>query len=335
MRIARSFITAVIVVALAAPAAFAGATVGQHTKFGFGGTIGRMVNLFGGKAAKEGVDSISVVNGDRRNHIVGESGELVDLKEEKIYRINYARKTYTVTTFDELRKQWEDAQKQAEKESGNAEEEKPQEKGPEYTVDVDVKETGKKEVINGFHTHQVIVTTTVREKGKTLEQAGGGVLTSDLWIGPHVSEMKELQSFEQRYASKLYGQMVSGMDMQALARVFASAPQFSEAMKKFQEKEGALDGTPIRTTLTFESVADPRAKKENGEDESAGPSAAAARMIGGFLSRHRGSKNEESEAKSENPNRSMVFTSTNVLTSAEGSADRSKLEIPAGFRQVK
>src|SRR5512140_1605808 len=334
VRFARTLGITVFVITLSAPAAFSAGTVAQHTKIGFGGAIGRIANVFGGKAVKEGIDSVSVVKGDRRNHIVGDNGELVDLKEEKIYKIDYARQTYTVTTFDELRKKWEEEQKRAEKESGSAREEKPEKKGPEYVVEVDVKETGKKQVISGFNTHEVIVTTTVHEKGKTLDEAGGAVLTSDLWIGPHVPELAELAKFEQRYAEKLYGHNFAGMDPRALASVIATAPQFTQAMKKFQEKADALDGTPILSELTFESVRDPRAKEDDQEADSSSPSSAAAKMVGGFLAR-RHKNDADSGSKPETANRAKIFTSTNEITRADHEADAAKLAVPSGFREVK
>ena len=70
-------------------------------------------------------------------------------------------------------------------------------------IDFDVKNTGEKKTINGFDTHQVVMTITVREKGKTLEQSGGMVLTSDMWLAPTIAAMKEIADFDMRYAQKL------------------------------------------------------------------------------------------------------------------------------------
>ncbi|HKO02908.1 MAG TPA: hypothetical protein VJ032_14515, partial [Thermoanaerobaculia bacterium] len=89
-----------------AAAAFGDATVDQKVQLHFGGAMS-IVNVFGGKATHEGADSTVVVKGDRKSSRTGGSGEIVDLAAEKIYRIDYDRKTYKVTTFDELRKQFE------------------------------------------------------------------------------------------------------------------------------------------------------------------------------------------------------------------------------------
>src|SRR5690242_6666206 len=67
----------------------------------FSGMLGRMANLFGGKAAKEGVISTVAVSGDRKMTANDTHGQIVDLKEQKVYDLDMRRKTYTVTTFEE------------------------------------------------------------------------------------------------------------------------------------------------------------------------------------------------------------------------------------------
>ena len=62
--------------------------------------------------------------------------------------------------------------------------ETPAEKPPECEIDVVTKSTGAARALNGFDTKQLITTITVRQKGKTVEQGGGLVLTSDSWVTP-------------------------------------------------------------------------------------------------------------------------------------------------------
>src|SRR6185295_9244670 len=164
----------------------------EKTHVEFAGMLGRMVNIFGGKAAREGTTSTVAVKGDRMARLDDSVGQIVDLAEEKIYDLDLKKKSYKVTTFAELRRRMEEARKKAEedarKEAGKEpEKEKPAEKDPnakEVEIDFDVKNTGAKKSINGFDTHQAVVTVTVREKGKTLEQSGGMVVTSDMWLAP-------------------------------------------------------------------------------------------------------------------------------------------------------
>lgn len=336
-------------VVIAASMVFAGAgdlraeaQVEEKTEFKMTGAIGAMVNVFGGKAAREGVTSETSVKGDRRNRVMGNSGELVDLKEEKIYRIDYARKTYTVKTFDEVRKELEEAMKRSKQ---MPEEESPKEKGkkegPEYEVDFDVEETGEKQVINGFNTKQTIMTITVREKGKKLADSGGVVLTSDMWMGPQLAPYKEIADFERRYYTKVYGGLMSAGDMQQMAALMAATPAFSKAMKALSEKKGSLSGTPVRATLTFETVAgknQPKKSESDDEEASEDDQAAAAKMLGGLMGklRKRPASDEgedEKPRKPSDPNRSVLFTSKSEVLSAEATVSADALEIPAGFKK--
>ncbi|HEX8253536.1 MAG TPA: hypothetical protein VF846_10330, partial [Thermoanaerobaculia bacterium] len=238
----------------------------QKTRVQFGGIIGGIANVFGGKAAREGVSSTTAVKGNRRLTTTDRSGELVDLSEEKIYRLDYGRKTYEVVTFAELRKQYEDAKKEAAEDAKKQEKSGKKEEGPEYEVDFDIKETGQKQTVNGFDTKQVIVTATVREKGKKLEQSGGAVLTADMWMGPKVPAMTELNAFNAKYFKQLYGDATA--EMQQMAILMATTPTFAKAMKEFSKKRGAFDGESIRTTLTFETVAAPGQQAEQQEQDA-------------------------------------------------------------------
>ena len=118
------------------------------------------------------------------------TGQIIDLNEEKIYDLDMKKKTVKVTTFDELRRQMEDARKRAEQ---NVQKEQPAEKPApppdekNLEIDFDVKNTGMRKTINGFDTREAVMTITVREKGKKLEQSGGLVLTSDMWLAPRIA----------------------------------------------------------------------------------------------------------------------------------------------------
>jgi len=305
---------------LATATAFAEGTVQQKTHVQFGGVVGGIVNVFGGKAAREGVTSTTAVKGNRRLTANERTGELVDLSEEKVYHLDYGRKTYEVVTFAELRKQYEDAKKKAAEEAEDDDEDKPKKKeGPEYEVDFSVKETGQKQTINGFDTKQVIATATVHEKGKKLEQSGGAVLTADMWMGPKIPAMREINAFNEKYYRQLYGDPTA--EMQQMAVLLATTPTFAKAMKEFSKKRSSFEGDAIRTTLTFESVAAPGQEAEEQESTS---------LVGGLL---RGAMKKRQERKGEAaaPGHSKLFDSTSEILSASASAG--DVGVPAGFKE--
>jgi hypothetical protein len=158
----------------------------------FEGMLGRMMGMFGGKAAREGVVTSNAVRGNRKAEFNDTRGRIVDLAEEKVYEIDMKKKTYEVTTFEELRRRMREAQEKAQRdaprddEAREAKDERPEK---EVEVDFDVKETGQTRSLAGYDTRQVIMTVTVREKGRTLEDGGGLVMTADSWLGPEIAAM--------------------------------------------------------------------------------------------------------------------------------------------------
>ena len=96
----------------------------------FSGILGRMANLFGGKAAKEGVVSTVAVSGNRKMTVNDTRGEIIDLTQQKVYDLDMRRKTYTVTTFDELRRRMSEMEAKAKDDAAKApKDEQPQNQG--------------------------------------------------------------------------------------------------------------------------------------------------------------------------------------------------------------
>src|SRR5262245_5663729 len=178
----RRLTSLIVVLVLASSTLSADIRSDQRVKFQLGGALGKMINMFS-KGAREGVTTMVAVKGNRKATINGDStGQIIDLSEEKIYDLDLKKKTYRVTTFAELRQQMERARQQAQqtaREERPAEPSKPAEKDPnakEFEVDFDIKNTDETKTINGFATKKSVMTVTVREKGKTLNDSGGMVM---------------------------------------------------------------------------------------------------------------------------------------------------------------
>ena len=89
----------------------------QKARVQFAGMLGRMFNMFGGKSAREGVTTSIALKGDRKATTIDTTEQIVDLAEEKVYDIDLKKKSYTVTTFAELRRRMEEARKKAEEDA--------------------------------------------------------------------------------------------------------------------------------------------------------------------------------------------------------------------------
>lgn len=296
----------------------------ERSQVKFEGMLGRMMNMFGGKAAKEGVVSNVAVQGNRKATMGDNSGQIVDLAEEKVYDLDLKKKTYTVTTFEEIRRQLREAREKAEKEAKEEKAEAPAEQGKEVEIDFDVKETGQKKAIAGYDTREVVVTIAVREKGRTLEQGGGLLLTSTSWLAPRIPAMKEIQEFEIRYAKQIDATGAAGASAEQMAAALAMYPGLQKALARMQAEGSKLDGTPLESVMTIEAVRSPEQMAQAREDESSGGGGG----LSGMLARKMMKKKDQPASP-----KSTIMTVTHQILSIGTSVSAGDLQVPAGFKQ--
>lgn len=312
----------------------------QKTLVKFEGILGKVVGIFGGKAAREGVRTSVAVKGDRMASMSDSTGQIVDLREEKIYDVDIKKKTYKVITFAELRRQLEEAQKKAAEEAKKAQAEaktaqqQPAQstEGKQIEVDFDLKESGQKKNVNGFDTKEIVMTIAMREKGKKLEESGGMVLTSNIWMGERVPAMREIVDFEIRYAKAIAGPMITGASADEMASAMAMYPMMKDAIARARAESVKLDGTAILTTTIIEAVKS--AEQVAAEAQQQGSQSSSPTSIGGLIGglARRRSNNNNAQAPS---GRVTVMTTTSEVLKIATSVADADLGIPAGFKETK
>ena len=308
----------------------------EKTHVEFSGMIGRMAGMLGGKSAREGLTSTVAVKGDRKATLSEASGQIVDLMEEKVYDLDIKKKNYRVTTFAELRKRMEEARKKTAENAAKEQDRQPEpdKNQKQMEIDFNVRNTGEKKAINGFDTHQVVITVTVREKGKKLEESGGMVLTSDMWLAPKIAAMKEVAEFDARYAKALYGSMLAGVSPEQIGMALAMYPAMKDAIAKMNVEGGKIDGTAILTTTTTESVksAAQLAEEAKGQDDNtaASPAGGLSGALGGFAKKAMKKKPEGGPQA-----RSTIFTSTHEVLKVATDVAAADVAVPAGFKESK
>ncbi len=327
----RSLFTCAVVVPvlalLAAPLA-ADVKTREKTQFKLEGMLGRMVGMFGGKGARDGIVATSAVKGNRKVTISGNNGQIIDLGEEKIYDVDYRKKEYTVTTFEEMRQrireQQEKAREQAAREEGRQQEKEAEKPQKEFEFDFDARETGQTKQIAGFDTRQVIMTVTMREKGKTLEEGGGFVMTSDGWLGPDVPALKELSDFDMRYYKQLYGETAMAIAADQMTMVMAMYPMIGKASQRLKQEGDKLKGTPLATVTTFEVVktAEQVAQEKEAQQGSGGGG------LGGMLARKMIKKEEPKP-------RALILTLNHEFQEVSSTVPATETELGPGFKQKK
>ena len=160
------------------------------------------------------------------------------------------------------------------------------------------------------------MTVTVREKGKTLEESGGLVLTADTWLGPDIPAMRELAEFEMKYWKAIAPEtaLVSAEQMAAVAAMY---PLIKPAMDRINQEKVSLKGTPLATAMTFEAV---KSKAQIDEQSKSSSGGGLSSMIARKMSK-----------KDDKP-RATIFTMNSETLEIATTAGATDVDIPAGFK---
>ncbi len=315
----KRLVACAVAVILSSAPAYADVRAEEKSQVKFEGMLGRMINLFGGG---DPVTQAVSVKGNRKATLGKDRGQIIDLTEEKIYELDLRRKTYTVTTFADLRKKMEEARQKAASQSPEKAEAGKQ---PEFEVQFSIAESGQRRTINGFDAREVVMTVSVHEKGKTLEQGGGMVMTSNTWLAPKVAGMNEIAEFDRRYAEKLASAVL--LDAQTAAMAAGMYPMIADAMKRMQAENVNLDGTPVLTVVKMETAPSAEQAKAAPKEESR-PSGLGG--LGGRLARRAiGGGDDKAAAPG---GRTLVMTFQNELLKASPAVVDSELAVPADFK---
>lgn len=344
---------AVALVGGIAPLVEADVKTEERSRFKLEGMGGRLTKMFLPKEAKEGVIATVAVKGDRMATLSEETGQIVDLAEEKVYELDVKKKTYRAKTFEQVRKEYEAAMKKTEAQMKEFQEAQQDPENPQpatganadFETDFAVSETGQKKSILGYECKEVVSTLTMRPKGQTVEKGGGMVMTTTMWLAPKIPAMQEIAAFETRYAEKLMGPAgLARVAEQAeqMMMVFAMYPGIQQVMERSKDQVEKLDGTALMTVMTIESVrgTDPpegskAQKPEEPEQEEPAPTGLGG--LGGMLGRKMMKKKSEPQpqqgARPAAGGRTLLLTSTTEYLKIATEASAADVQVPAGFRE--
>ncbi len=306
------------------PTLHADVTKREKTVLKFEGMLGRVMGMAGDAAAKDGLTSTVAVKGNRKATMGDQTGQIVDLTEEKIYDIDFKKKEYRVMTFDQLRAQIKKAQADAETAAKDMPAENRDElgqSGKEVEVSFDVKATGETRTIAGHPAKQVIVSITAHEKGKTLDEGGGMVMTNETWVGPRIAALNEVAQFDLRFIKAVYGDSLGAMAQQ-FAGLAAMYPSLQKIMAQTEAQMKKLDGTPLLIVQKTETVKSAEAMAQ----------ASAAPASGGGLS---GALARRMMGNKKPAQRSLLFTSTSETLSVDATATEADVALPTGLKEKK
>jgi hypothetical protein len=328
----RAFLLTVSLVAVAALAAVrADVKTTEKTTTKFGGLLGTMSRFTGG-GSDDGVASTVAIKGNRKYSANDRAGEIIDLAEQKVYRLDIRKKEYKVVTFDQIRKEWQDTKAEAEKNAKQMQEaQRDNPDAPQGTLEFSatVKETGQQKSIAGENAREVVVTLTGVHAGKTLEEGGGMVLTNTLWIGPKMAAIDEIRDFDMKYVQAILGNDDAAAVMQQMTMLFAMFGNAKPAMDQMIAESRKLQGTQLASTLVMETV---RSAEQARAAAGAGQQSGGGGGIGGMLGRRLAGNRA---AAADNSPRQTTFTSTREILTMAPTASAEDVAVPAGFKEKK
>ena len=252
------------------------------------------------------------------------TGQIIDLGEQKIYTVDTRRKEYTVMTFAQMREQMEKLKADmAKQQQGMTPEQQKamqdmKEAGKQMDFDVEVKPTGQQKAIAGQDAKEFVMTITMRQQGMKIEQSGGMVMTSNIWMAPRIAALDEMNDFNMKFFKAVYGDMFSGMNPQQMGPASAMLPGLTGLMERMAAESRKLQGTPVSTTTVIESVKSPEQMKNAAATTGGGGG------IGGMIARRM--------ARGSSEPRTKVMTSSNETLTIASAVPAEDVAIPAGFK---
>ena len=295
-------ITALGVILLANQFMFADASYQETSQITGGTMVDQLKSIsFLGKTMSNmfaPTNTLTMVHGNQKAVVSKDSTEITDLDKETITHIDTVHKTYTVTTFAQMRQAFANMPKQmqqAQDQMKQAQDQQPQQPKTDLKMsfDVSAKNTGVSKEVNGLTAQEQVVTMQMHmtDPNAPPTEAVNSmtyVVTTDAWIAPDPPEVKEIQEFDKRFGQKL----MEGVDMSAfkaqmsqmsqmkqnpgLAQMFGGQPGSAEAMAQMGKELAKLQGTRVMEVTRMGGSGTGPGAAQNTATTPAQPAPAAA-----------------------------------------------------------
>ena len=303
----------------------------QETTRMTGGSLMSMMKFAGAfsKSARQSTEPTQATVSIRGNRMVRKepaTGSIVDIDNETITTVDYARKSYTVMTFAQMKEAMEQMTEKLGKNGGA--------QTADLQFDVKLDDTGNTKSINGREAHEIVMTLTMKGSDAQSGAKGGMDMTTDMWIAPHVEGYQEVREFYKRMGEK----MAWAPDIN---QTMASRPDISRAMAKMYQEGSKMDGMPVMDIIKMSGrlegmpTSDTRQQSQQSQ-ASAPPPASIGGALGGMLAGRMAKRKQADDAASNGPASGSLMEMTKEVTSfSTAPADPSLFEIPANFKRVE
>ncbi len=329
-----------------------------------GGAMMGMMRFAGAfsKQAREPIVTHVYLKGDRMANVSADSAQITDLSNETITHIDFKRKTYSVITFAEMAQFMAAAGQKMKDETGTQ---------AEVNLKVDVKATGQTRDVAGFPTREMVLTIEMETTDPKSGAKGTITTTSNMWMAKNVAGYEQVKAFYERMAKKMawtpganLGPMAAGnsslMKGMAAAAKEASKLEGTPLLQVVRIGMGGMPAAGSEGGSQQQAQAPPAEQRQQPEAKQE-ESSSIGSVLGGRLGRFGGfgrrkkpqqeeqpkqaeqpaqeqqQQAQQQQAAAASPQGQGVLMETTVEMSgfSTASVDSTKLEVPAGFKQVE
>ncbi|HUQ91925.1 MAG TPA: hypothetical protein VM120_09600 [Bryobacteraceae bacterium] len=343
-----------------------------------GGVLMNMSRALGGlskdmRKVGEPTTSTVMVKGGRMMTTSGGTVQLWDLDKDTIINIDLEKQTYSTITFAEMKAAMQKAMERAKSnarpsETPAANPENPKPGNTEMNVKMDIKETGKVQMISGLNTREVLMTFILEAKDKQSGESGAMDTMSSIWVADSVPGYDEVKAFHKRVAEKMSNSFAAGAFSRE-SMMAAMDPRMMNSMQKVAKEAEKLQGVHVRQITKVGVNLDPAKASEitdpstmpqgptagglAGRAATEGATQSAERRIGGRIGNigglgglggfgGLGRRKQKEEPPPPPQNQQQPQQGSGVLMEmvmemnnfSNAPLDASKFAVPAGFKQV-
>jgi hypothetical protein len=276
----------------------------------------------------------------------GDSTEIVQLDQDKMYSLDNKKKTYTETTFAETRAQMEKASKQmqdaqAAQQQGTSGVDESQCEWSEPKSEVI--RSGEKASIAGHQAERVTVTATQSCKDKKTGQVCDFGLVFDQWVAPDFQASAEAQAYQRAFAEKMG--MGTGGSKDFAERAETMFGRYKGLWSEIATKMRDVKGYPVRLSFGL-GVGGPQCQstqqmQAGGQQESTASPASLGQALGGALGGMFGKKKKSEPAPEATPPTqlpgglfSLMNMSTELVSVSTDAVNPQSFEPPTGYKKV-
>ena len=363
---------------LLSPFAQADVTYQENTQINGGSMVGmaKMAAAFSSQAKQAMAPSTTTVmiHGSRMVRTSPTSIEIIDLDAQTMTSIDREKRTYYVTTFQQMQQAMADAaakmksqQPAAGSQAGGA---------SQLSFDAHISSTGATRTIEGQTAHEMLVTITMMANQGEAAGKGGMAATSEMWLVKDEPGMEEIRNFNLRMAKEM---PMAASAASSMTSMIAAQPGGAQALDEVKKEAVKVSGMPVLQVtrvgvsidgqpLAAPSVAPLPQSQAQGPNRSTVASDMGKQIAVGTATQEAGSgisklggfgralggssmgsllghmpaskpspASDNSNAQNVDPKTAGVLMESQTATTgfSTGAVDTSAFEIPVGYKQVQ